>query len=64
MDVLGIPLAYTFESGKEQFGFIVPERELKKTILEGWVAIKAMIKEAYRFKDRRTMKRKNAKKNE
>ncbi|CAG9799906.1 unnamed protein product [Chironomus riparius] len=47
MDVLGIPFAYTFESGLEELGFTVPEPYLKKTIFEGWIAIKAMIKEAY-----------------
>jgi hypothetical protein len=63
MDVLGIPFAYTFEIGKEYHGYIVPERELKKTMFEGWIAIKAMMKEAYRLRHRSTLKRKSAKKN-
>ncbi|XP_070494562.1 carboxypeptidase B-like [Chironomus tepperi] len=53
MDVLGIPFAYTFESGLEELGFIVPPKYLKKTNLEGWIAIKAMIKEAYYLRNLR-----------
>lgn len=42
LEVVGIPYAYTFELGAENFGFAVPLNQLKPTLLEGWTVIKAM----------------------
>lgn len=43
IDEAGIPYAFTFELGNEEYGFAVKERCLKQTLLEGWTAIRAMI---------------------
>lgn len=43
MDVAGIPFAYTFELGAEEYGFSVPLEHLKHTLQEGFIALKAMI---------------------
>lgn len=46
IDEAGIPYAFTFELGNEEFGFAVKPRYLKQTLLEGWTAIRAMIMKA------------------
>lgn len=40
----GIPFAYTFELGAEDYGFAVPEKVLKKTLEEGFWVIKGMVR--------------------
>lgn len=40
---LGIPYAYTFELGAEEFGFAVPLANLELTLQEGFIALKAMV---------------------
>lgn len=49
IDVAGIPFAFTFELGAEEWGFAVKPEYLRKTLYEGYVAINAMVQEVLRF---------------
>lgn len=42
IDEMNIPYSYTFELGPEEHNFAVPVEYLKKTLEEGWIALKAM----------------------
>ena len=43
-DSIGIPFAYTFELGAEEFGkFAVDLDKIDQTIKEGWIVIRAMV---------------------
>jgi hypothetical protein len=45
----GIKYAFTFEIGEESLGFAVPTKNLRKTVEEGWIAIKAMTLQAIKM---------------
>lgn len=45
----GVPFAYTFELGAEDYGFAVPINYLKQTLDEGFIAIKAMVLEVIKM---------------
>lgn len=46
---IGIPFAYTFEIGDEEYGFALPEKHLKETLKHSWAVIKGMVLQVVRM---------------
>lgn len=46
---VGVPFSYTFELGAEEFGFAVPQDQIQRTVIDGFIGIKAMILESLKF---------------
>lgn len=49
IDYVGIPFAFTFELGAEEWGFAVAPENLRKTLNEGFIALSAMVDEVVRI---------------
>lgn len=46
---IGIPFAYTFEIGDEEYGFALPVKHLKESLNHSWAVIKGMVLQVIRM---------------